>query len=168
MAVIATISGGSPGLADLGLFARRNAERIAVVGCLGVTLWWRPEIADHFHKGDWNLGAFYVAVFNWSALQGAFLFAVYAFFLARSEPFIQAVAGSEPFNELRKYVLRTLRLTMGLSVASLPMLVAPYPVQGVHWDWGYFVFVAFALVLTHTFFCFLKVIRVFGKLERAR
>jgi hypothetical protein len=138
-------------------------EPAAAVLAATAVAWWRPEISANFESGGWSLSSFYGAVFDWASVQSALLFGVYAFFLSRSEPFIQAIAGSVAFQQLRRYVIRTLYLTLGLTVAALPVLIAPPAIKG---DIGYLVFAAFMVGLTYTFFCFLKVVRVFGKIER--
>lgn len=167
MTSIATTSLGPPVVLDAYRVVRRNLEKIAACITLVAALWWRPEATRNFASDRWDLGAFYSAVFDWSSIQGAFLFGVYAFFLSRSEPFIRAIEGSPVFQDLRRYIVRTLFLTLGLTVASLPLLVAPPGITGGVWDWGYYLFTAFAVMLAYTFCCFLKIIRVFGKIDRA-
>ena len=131
-----------------------------------ISLYWHSTITANFTYKIWDLGAYYSAVFQWSSIQGAFLFGVYAFFLSRSEPFIQAIAGSGAFKLLREYVVRTLYLSMGLCVLTLPMLVAPAPVDGGVFSIGFGMLWLSTVLLVYTFMCFLKVIRVFGKIER--
>lgn len=148
---------------------RRNLEGIAVGAMIGVLFWKKSEITTNFSNGSWSLEGFYGAVFNWSSIQAGFLFGAYAFFLSRSEPFIQAVAASAPFMELRTYVRRTLYLTLILAAASVPMLIAPPKMnKDAYLHSGFIIFGAFSIVLTYTIFCMLKVVRVFGKLERPR
>ena len=167
MSSIATTLQGRVVAFDAYRLLRRNLEKIAASSVLVAALWWRPEASQNFASGRWNIGAFYSAVFDWSSIQAAFLFGVYAFFLSRSEPFIKAIEASPVFQDLRRYIVRALFLTLALTVFSLPLLVAPLAITGGVWDWGYYVFAAFTVVLVYTFFCFLKVIRVFGKIDRA-
>lgn len=163
MTSIADTSAGLPALGDAWRLVRRWLEPLAAVAALGAVMWWRPQIAESFARGDWSLDSFYSAVFDWASVQSALLFGVYAFFLSRSEPFLQAIAESAAFLRLRRYVIRTLYLTLGLTVLALPVLVAPPSISS---GWGYLVFTGFSVSLTYTFFCFLKVVRVFGKIER--
>jgi hypothetical protein len=128
--------------------------------------YWRLPIVEQFATEAWDLGAFYSAVFDWASIQAAFLFGVYAFFLSRSEPFIQAIAGSQGFKLLRKYVVRTLYLSMALSVIALPMVVSPLVPDEGEIGPAFVILWLNAVLLTYTFLCFLKVIRVFGKIER--
>lgn len=168
MTSIANTSAELPELRDIWFFLRRHLEVFGAVGTLALVVWKQPAIAANFSGSDpaWNIGAYYSAIFGWASIQGAFLFGVYAFFLSRSEPFIQAIADSAPFLQLRRYVIRTLYLTLVLTVAALPMLVAPLPLTGN--GVGYLFFSLFSVATAYTFFCFLKVIRVFGKIERPR
>lgn len=152
-----------PGWRDLYLVARQKLEWIAtiVVAVHGVI--WRDQITLKFVAKDWDLGAFYSAAFDWSSIQTAFLFGVYAFFLGRSEAFLKAVSSSPFFPMLRQFVVRSLYLSMALTVLSLPFLVAPPPIQELM---GYAVFLVISCLFVFTFFCFIKVIRVFGMIER--
>lgn len=166
MRSIAATSVPLPGWRDLWRVARANLDWLAA-SAASVTLYiWRDPLSQGFASKRWDLGAYYSALFDWSSVQAAFLFGVYAFFLSRSEPFIQAIAGSSAFRDLRLYVVRTLYLSMSLSVLSLPSLVAPVAIEKGGSGVGYAIFLGLSALLTYTFFCFLKVIRVFGKIER--
>jgi hypothetical protein len=149
-------------------FVRRNLERIATSATLLLIVWQRAAITANFAGGDWSLSNFYSAVFNWSAIQVGFLFGAYAFFLSRSEPFIQAVAASDHFTQLRIYVKRTMYLTMALAALTAALLVDTPAMVAGRFSLGFGVFAVVSCVLIYTLFCMLKVIRVFGKLERPR
>lgn len=146
---------------------RRNLEWLMPSGVGAILLWKQSTISARFMSGSWDINSFYSAVFDWSSIQAAFLFSVFAYFLSRSEPFIEAVSDTKPFHELRRYVLRSLSLSILLSLASLPLLVSsPTFEANSHSDVGYIVFCIIAIFLSYTFMCFLKVVRVFNKLER--
>lgn len=168
MTSIAGSSVALPELPDLYRFIRRNLERIATVATLALVVWQREAITTNFASQAWSLSSFYEAAFNWSAIQVGFLFGAYAFFLSRSEPFIQAVAGSEPFMLLRQYVKRTLYLTFVIAGTSVPLLVSPPVMRAGEYGVSFGVFTLFSCALAYAVFCMLKVIRVFGKLERPR
>lgn len=152
-----------PGWRDLYISARKNLDWLAGAVALFQTIFWRELITQGFASKQWNLDAFYSAAFDWSSIQAAFLFGVYAFFLSSSEPFLKAVASSPFFPDLRKYVARTLYLSMSVTVLSLPMLVAPPDIESTI---GYAAFAGLLALIVYTFFCFLRVIRVFRKIER--
>jgi hypothetical protein len=147
---------------------RRNLERIATALTLLVVAWQRATITTEFAAAHWSLSNFYGAVFNWSAIQAGFLFGAYAFFLSRTEPFIQAVSESHPFEQLRVYVKRTLYMTMGLAAVTAIILVATPAMTAEQYDFAFLLFCAVSCALTYTVFSMFKVIRVFGKLERSR
>lgn len=169
MSSIAGISVVSLTPAEWCRLARRNLERIAAVVTMAAIVWARASITESFASQAWNIDNFYSAVFNWASVQGAFLFGFYAFFLARSEPFIQAVAASPVFEELRDYVRKIMYLTLFLTAAVLPATIAiPKMAAYDYLSPAFLSFACFATALSYTFFAFLKVIRVFGKLERAR
>ena len=155
-----------PGGRDLVKWLRANLEWLVAVAVGGMLFAYRFKVSAMFAEKTWNLGAFYAALFDWASIQGAFLFGVYAFFLSRSEPFIQAIAGSQAFRLLRRFVVRTLYLSLALSVLTLPMLVAPIELEKGRIDVGFGAFCFLSILTAYTFMCFTKVIRVFGKIER--
>jgi len=166
MSNTAVISVNLPEWRNLWRPVRNRLEWIASTVAGVLIVWQQQAIAANFNSKDWDLGAFYSAVFDWSSIQGAFIFGVYAFFLSRSEPFIQAISSSRAFKMLRRYVVRTLYLTLILTVISLPMVVSPLAMNGGRLSAGFIVFTFQSTLAVYTFFCFLKVIRVFGKIER--
>jgi hypothetical protein len=126
-----------------------------------------PFIAAQFGADTWKLGNFYAAVFDWSSIQGAFLFGIYAFVLSRSEPFIRAITNTQAFTQMRGFVRRTVYLAMFLTVAVMPMLVAaPKMADGGIRDVGYWLFFGYALAMVYMFVRFGRVIRLFRMLER--
>jgi len=155
-----------PGWRDILKWLRANLEWLGTLAALAVLGFFRFEVSNAFASKSWDLAAFYSAAFDWSSIQAAFLFGVYAFFLSRSEPFIQAIAGSPAFRLLRRYVVRTLYLSMALSVITLPMVVRPLDMTANVIDWPFLYFAVTASLFVYTFLCFIKVIRVFGKIER--
>lgn len=165
MHTIGLISVNLPGWRDATRWLRANLEWLGALGVATAGLYWRADVTEQFTSKAWDLGAYYSAIFDWASIQAAFLFGVYAFFLSRSEPFIEAIAGSAAFKLLRRYVVRTLYLSMALSVASLPMVIAPADVATGNTG-GFFAVWSLTVLLSYTFLCFLKVIRVFGKIER--
>ena len=155
-----------PELPKIGRWFRARFELMGALSAGAAIFSWREEIVAKFASKAWDLGAYYSAIFDWSSIQAAFLFGVYAFFLSRSEPFIQAIAGSTGFKLLGRYVVRTLYLSMALTVVALPMLVSPLD-AGTSWKSAGFVMMWFqSTLLAYTFLCFVKVVRVFGKIER--
>lgn len=147
-------------------FIRKNIEFILSIFVFLTIIHFRLEISEKFVKNLWNLDTLYSSVFDWSSIQSAFLFSIYAFFLSRSEPFIQAVSKTQPFKMLRRYVLRSLWLSLGLTIITLPLAVSPPEITSSRaLDWGFLVFLFVSVLMTYTFMCFVKVIRVFRKLE---
>jgi hypothetical protein len=105
---------------------------------VGLIIKERAYVTASFASGRWDMPAFYAAVFDWSSIQAAFLFSVFAFFLSRSEPFIQAISNTVPFRALRAYVLKSLILSLGLTLASLPLLIStPVVVSGNYINLGF-------------------------------
>lgn len=166
MLSIATTSPRSLVASDVYRLVRRNLEWLVAAVVLLVIGFEREVIQQAFATQDWGIDRYYSAVFGWASIQGAFLFSVYAFFLSRSEPFIRAIAQTEAFHSLRQYVLRALWLSIGLTLLTLPLLVAAPEIKvTAKLTAGFGVFWLVSVWLTYTFMCFVKVIRVFRKLE---
>jgi hypothetical protein len=168
MANIAISSEAQPVFYDAYLWLRRNMDWIVPILTVGLIIKERAYVTASFASGRWDMPAFYAAVFDWSSIQAAFLFSVFAFFLSRSEPFIQAISNTVPFRALRAYVLKSLILSLGLTLASLPLLIStPVVVSGNYINLGFLLFVGISALLSYTFMCFVKVVRVFYKIEKA-
>ena len=166
MLSIANTSHRFPVRSDAYLWVRRNLEWLIAAAVFAVIGFQRDYISTQFAESNWSASNYYSAVFGWASIQGAFLFSVYAFFLSRSEPFIKAIAQTEPFRALRRYVLRALWLSLVLTLVTLPLLVGTPPIS--YWyglTGGFAVFWFVSIWLAYTFMCFVKVIRVFRKLE---
>ena len=166
---IAAIFAGSWPLLRIYRHFRQHIESIAALCTVALIVWQRAAITSRFATAVWSLKDFYSAAFAWTSIQAGFSFGAYAFFLSRTEPFLQAISGSPMFMELRAYVRRTLYMTMALSGAIVPLLVATPKIEaGSYFKAGFLLFSAFSVALVYTVFCLLKVIRVFGKLEAPR
>lgn len=157
---------GLPVWTELFRFFRRHLATIAAIATFAFVLYQREWVSAQFSSGAWDIGAFYAAVFDWASIQSAFLFGIYAFVLGRTEPFIRAIADTSVFEQMRAHVRRTMYLALLLTVFAMPMLVAK-PEVSASWDsvglWG---FTGVATLAAFTSFSFLKVVRVFRKVER--
>lgn len=168
MTSIALTSGRLPALRDVYRALRRYLPGIAAFAAPIAVVAERGTLAAKFASNEWDAGAFYSAVFDWSSIQSAFLFGIYAFILSRSEPFIRAIDGTEPFEMLRSYSRRTLYLTFALTIASMPLaVVGPKPTDNLS-SLNLWIFAGLASLAAYTFCRFLKVVRVFGKIEGMR
>lgn len=148
-------------------FARKYLDAILMTAVGSLLLMFSGAVATEFRAERWDLGAFYSAVFDWSSIQSAFLFGIYAFVLSRAEPFVKAIAGTPAFSAMRAYVRHTVYIALALTAVTMPMLIAaPTMTDGSIYDVGYVLFVAYSLATVYVFARFLKVVRVFTKLER--
>ncbi|MGB3721327.1 MAG: hypothetical protein WA979_00730 [Pacificimonas sp.] len=149
-------------------FVRRNLERIGGATAFALPFVFRSDLAAKFQSEAWNLAAFYAAIFDWSSIQSAFLFGIYAFVLSRSEPFIRAISDNSVFEELRTYVRRALYLTLALTLITIPLVVSS-PSPDPSWtDYGLWIVAIITAFTAYTFLSFIKVLRVFAKIERLR
>ncbi len=152
---------------EIYIWFRRNLDWLVPLIAMAIMVYKRGVITSSFANDIWDLEGFYAAVFDWSSIQSAFLFSVFAFFLARSEPFIQAISNTTTFRALRKYVLRSLILSMLLTLLSFPLLInTPDMVSNEYLNFGFCIFIFVMTFLCYTFMCFIKVVRVFYKLEK--
>jgi hypothetical protein len=150
------------------LLVRPHLESIVASLVLMLLILLRQDLVPVLEL-EGRLSSYYAAVFAWASLQGAFLFSVYAFFLSRSEPFVEAISRTHSFRKLRDYILRATWLTLGLSLISLPLLVASPPITEKQTSWLSFgVFAGVTSLFSYTFMCFVKVIRVFRVLDKTQ
>ena len=150
-------------------FFRRNLNLILVAISLILLVRYAADIAPKFAVGEWSLENFYAALFDWSSILSAFMFGIYAFVLSRSEPFMKAASGTRAFEDARDYVRRTVYLALAMTAVCVPMLVAgPSPVDGGWLDYGYWIFASYVVGTVYLFSRFLKIVRVFRKLEQPR
>ena len=157
---------GFPALVDVFRFFRRHLASLAATAVLALVLSKREWISAQFASEAWDIGALYAAVFDWASIQSAFLFGIYAFVLGRTEPFIRAIANTPVFEEMRAHVRRTMYLALLLTIVAMPMLVAKPEVHG-HWgSFGLWIFAGVTSFAVYTSLSFLKVVRVFRKVER--
>src|SRR5689334_19329613 len=73
---------------------------------IAVTLFYKDCIVAKFNAGDWKLENLYGAIFNWSAIQTGFLFAVYGFVVGKTDGFIAAARGTQFMQRFIGYVKR--------------------------------------------------------------
>ena len=149
------------------LWIRRNLEWLAPM-CVASSLVYNHDyIALQFINKIWKIDSFYSAMFDWSSIQSAFLFGIYAFFLSKSEPFLNAISQTKKFKQLRSYIMKSLILTMLLTLISLPLLVYPVEItRETTWDLGFCIFFFILIYFSYAFFSFIKVVRVFAKIEK--
>ena len=159
---------GSLVLRDARRRLRRHLPAIAAVTAPISVLAERETLSSRFGSEAWDIGAFYSAVFDWSSIQSAFLFGIYAFILARSEPFIKAIDGTEPFEKLRSLCRSTLYMTFLLTLVSMPLAVTqPQPTNSLL-SLNLWVLAGLSSLAAFSFFRFFKIVRVFSKIEGLR
>lgn len=168
MTSIAPTFGGSLALRNFYRAVRQHLPSIAAVMAPVAVFASRDTLAAQFASDSWDVSAFYSAIFDWSSIQSAFLFGIYAFVLSRSEPFIKAIDGTATFENLRSYSRRTLYLTFALTLVSMPLAVtSPKPSSDLLSP-ALWIFAGLSSLASYTFCRFLKVVRVFGKIEGMR
>jgi hypothetical protein len=157
-----------PGFSDLYRRLRRHAEALAAGCVFGLVAVNRTIISTAFATKSWHLDGYYSALFNWSAIQTGFIFSAYAFFVSRSEPFLRAIDRTETFAALRRYVVRSLMTSVLLALVTLPSLVATPAISiTTNLDFPYALLVFVSTLATYSFMCFLKIVRVFMKIENS-
>jgi len=145
---------------------RPYGEAIGAVCALILIVWQAPWLSARFadSSNPWSASGLYSGVFSWASIQSGFLFAIYAFVMPRTEPFIKAVSSTFHFKKFKSYMLRTTYLTLFVALISLVLMVwNPVPVA----DGGTgAALLGWVVLSVYSFLCFLKCIRTFRKLDR--
>lgn len=145
---------------------RRHLPSMAGAFAFACVIVWRVPISNGLSSEDWDVGALYAAIFDWSSIQSAFLFGIYAFLLGRTEPFLKAIAETPAFERMRAHVRLTMIAALILTLVALPLLVArPIPSSSLC-SFSLWAFGLLAFFTAYTSASFIKVVRVFWKIER--
>lgn len=81
------------------------------------------SLAGWVASGTIVMDGLYGALFDWSAIQTAFAFGVFAFIMGHSGDFIMRLRATKAFKVFANYVFSAMASGFVLSVASLPLLV---------------------------------------------
>lgn len=126
-----------------------------------------PSIFASIEASKWEVSNLYSAVFNWSAIQTGFAFAVYGFVVGRSEGFIPAIRETVAMKRFLGYVKRANVGGFILTIISMPLTVVspkPGPIDSLQF---LMLLLWFGLFLW-TFLAFLRIAYSFGHLSSIR
>lgn len=146
-------------------------ERWAPAGAalifLIASLYFREAITDQFTRKSWDLSNLYTAIFDWSAIQTGFLFAVYGFIAGKAEGFIYQVRNTVFMRRYINYTKRAMLIGFVLTVVSIPLIVGNPDLTAD--TWGTFLTIALWFSLfVWAFSAFLRVAFIFGVIARIR
>lgn len=103
----------------------------------------------------------FAAVFDWSAIQTGFLFAVLGYVSGKSDGFIAAIKGTGALAAFNRFTLTAIILGFVLTFFSIPMVVVAPKVHDLPIFW-YAVFAAWGGLAVWAFFAFARVAYIFG------
>lgn len=148
------------------LFAERYGPLILGFVAISLVGFSRSAILIKFSSHAWATSDLYSAVFNWSAIQTGFAFAVYGFVAGKSDGFVDALKETFAMRRFLRYVKAANVGGFLLTITSIPLTITnPSPSQSGLVFW----IIAFWLGLfVWTFFAFLRVAFNFGRLANVR
>lgn len=146
---------------------KRNAEGLLVIA-LGVFLACYVErlVGWFANLGSGSTTALFQGMLGWASIEAGFLFAAYTFLAAGSSSFIVAIQSTRAFVSFKEYIINTLYASFAVSGISLYLSITNIDI-GKDGS-GRFILVAFIASSLWIVLRFLKIIRVFRKLDSAR
>ncbi|MAC35646.1 MAG: hypothetical protein CME38_18890 [Haliea sp.] len=145
------------------LGAKKMKGCMPLVGALLIlacaTVFHEP-IAAHLGNPDSRvqLENLYAAVFDWSAIQTGFLFAVYGFVVGKNDGFIGAIRKTPAMGKFTASLRRAILVGFLLTFTSMMLLL--YPLQPIAWE--YWVLSLWLALFMWAFFLFCSVALTFG------
>jgi hypothetical protein len=126
-----------------------------------------PSIYASMEAAKWQISNLYAAVFNWSAIQTGFAFAVYGFVAGRTQGFVEAMRETVALKRFIGYVKRANVGGFVLTIVTLPLTVLS-PAPGQIGSAQFFMVLAWFGLFLWTFFAFLRIAYGFGHLSSVR
>ena len=107
-----------------------------------------------------SLSGLYAAIFDWSAIQTGFLFAVYGFIAGKKDGFVEAIANTPAMSFFNSSLKKAIIVGFLLTIISMPLIVVPLSVDGFN-IW-YFLLCAWFCLFIWAFLLFCRVAYTFG------
>jgi hypothetical protein len=104
------------------LFEKHYPALGAVVAVAGA-FYFAPTLVATLAEQKWSLANLFGAAFDWSAIQTAFIFGIYAFVLGYNGEFLSQVRDSAPFQHFLRYAWQAIMHGFLLTISSIPLMV---------------------------------------------
>lgn len=138
---------------------------LAVV--VAVLLIYKMEyVQQNSSYGTINFVNLYAAMFDWSAIQTGFLFAIFGYVAGKSDGFIEAVRHTTPMKAFLGYQRTAIALGFAITFISIPLMVISHKIHSS--NFSYYVFCGWAFISVWGFFAFMRVAYLFGLLVRPK
>ncbi len=131
------------------------------------TYYFRDLLTVKFNTGGWKLDNLYAAVFDWSAIQTGFLFAVYGFVVGKADGFIAEIKRTKAMDRFINYTKRANFIGFSLTLVSIIFIVVSPSINSGA-SWVYFIITAWFSLFVWAFLAFLRVAYIFGIIARVR
>lgn len=133
----------------------------AAVCSLACAYFMRPYFEASFVQDGWIETNLYTAVFDWSAIQSGFMFAIYGFVATKKDGFTGTVMKGQSFQRFISYTRTACVGGFALTIYSLPLLVVSPEVDGSD-DATYWIIAIWFAFFVWAFLAFLRVAFSFG------
>ena len=91
--------------------------------------WWKAEIQLNASSGKIIFIDLYAAVFDWSAIQTGFLFAIFGYVAGKKDGFIEAVKHTTHMTTFLGYQRSAIALGFMITFFSIPLMVMGFKVH---------------------------------------
>lgn len=145
---------------------KRNSEGLLTIALGVFGALYVDVLAGWFSsQGSGSTTALFQGMLGWASIEAGFLFAAYTFLAAGSSSFIVAIQSTKAFVSFKNYIINTLYISFLVSGASLYLSITNIDIGQE--SKGRFVLVSFIACSAWIVLRFLKIIRVFRKLDSA-
>jgi hypothetical protein len=114
-----------------------------------------------FSPNGWQAGNLYGAVFDWALIQSGFVFAIYGFIVTKRGGFIGAITSAQSYEQFIGYTRRACLGGFGLTISSLPLLIASPEINDSK-SYGFWIVMPWFAFFIRAFGAFLRVAFSFG------
>ena len=118
----------------IGASTERYAPLAFGIGIAGVAFVYASVAGQAIEEAGWKLDGFYAAMFDWSAVQSAFLFGVFGFVVSSSNDFLTRLRNTDHMKRFLRFTRTAVLAGFLLTILSVPFLVAgpeQWPPTGV-------------------------------------
>lgn len=98
--------------------------------CLCLLIYYRVSVSQQFDENKWDPSNLYGAVFDWSSIQSAFIFAIYGFIVTKKDGFAGAIVGGQTYERFLSFTRRACLGGFVLTIVTLPLVIASPAVSG--------------------------------------
>lgn len=137
------------------------------VASCALAYFFRADLVDLARRDEIDFSNLYSSVFDWSAIQTGFLFAIFGFVAGKTDGFIQQIKDTKEMRLFLAYTKRALLLGFAITFVSVPLTVTAFDVSKGP-EWKFHLLAGWIFLTVWGFFSFLRVAYIFGDLLKVK